>query len=273
LIASNFKRGATKAGRVGQAAAPGGPSAALDRRWAYQQAPAASRPAPTVTAEEGAKAAALLDKAIAAKGGLEKLRGLKTIVATQTVSSDTPSGVTSFYTTNYIQYPDRLRIETKVGDSANVQAFDGERVWVRDQRGVRDQPEAVARQVRTSLRRDVVALLLAAKSGTLTPRILPDVKDDAGKLDHVLELSALDLNPVLLYIDPESGLIDKLAFVDDAPSRPLVEERFSDYRTVDGIQIPFRGSRKIGSQSVERRTSDVNLNTPIDPTLFRRPGS
>jgi len=279
LVAANFKRGTAKAGGAdwaggaGRAGKAGKAGDVVNRRWAYQQAPAASRPAQTVTAEEGAKAAALLDKAIAAKGGLEKLRALKTIVATQTVTSDTSTGVTSFYTTNYIQYPDHLRIETKVGGSANVQAFDGEHVWVRDQRGVRDQPEVVARQVRTSLRRDVVALLLAAKSGTLTPRILPDVKNDAGRLDQVLELSALDLNPVLLYIDPESGLIDKLAFVDDAPSRPLVEERFADYRMVDGIQIPFQGSRKIGTQSVERRTTDVKLNTPIDPTLFKRPAS
>jgi hypothetical protein len=194
-------------------------------------------------------------------------------VATQTVTSQTPTGPADFDTTNYIQYPDHLRIETKVAGGANVQAFDGEQVWVRDQRGVRSQPEAVARQVRTSLRRDVVALLLAAKSGALTPRILPDVKNESGHLDHVLEVSAPDLNPILLYIDPESSLIDKLAFVDDAPSRPLVEERFADYRTVDGIQIPFQGSRKIGSQSVERRTSDVKINTPLDPSLFKRPTS
>jgi len=154
-----------------------------------------------------------------------------------------------------------------------VQAFDGEQVWVRDQRGPREQPESVARQVRTSLRRDVVSLLLAAKSGTLTPRLLPDVKNDAGRIDHVLEVSAPDLNPILLYIDPESSLIGKLAFIDNAPTRPLVEERFSDYRMIDGIQIPFQGSRQIGSQSVERRTRDVKLNTPIDPSLFKRPGS
>jgi len=121
----------------------------------YQQAPAASRPAPTVTAEEGSKAAALLDRAIAAKGGLEKLRALKTIVATQTVTSQTPEGPRTFETTNYIQYPERLRIETKVPDGVNVQAYDGVQVWVRDQRGAREQPDAVARQVRTSMRRDV----------------------------------------------------------------------------------------------------------------------
>jgi len=240
---------------------------------AYQQAPAASRPAPTVTAQEGAKAAALLDRAITAKGGLEKLRALKTIVATQTVTSQTPEGPRTFETTNYIQYPDRLRIETKVADGVNVQAYDGAQVWVKDQRGARDQPDGVARQVRTSLRRDVVALLLAANAGTLTPRLLPDVKDEAGQVDHVLELSAPDLNPIVLYINPDSGLIDKLSFVDDAPTRPLVEERFLNYRGVDGIQIPFQGTRRIGAQSVERRTTDVKINQPIDPSLFKRPTS
>ncbi len=118
-----------------------------------------------------------------------------------------------------------------------------------------------------------MALLLAAKAGTLTPRILPDVKDEAGQLDHVLELSAPDLNPIVLYVNLDSGLIDKLSFVDDAPERPLVEERFLNYRQVDGIQIPFQGTRRIGAQSVERRTTDVKINVPIDPALFKRPTS
>ena len=42
---------------------------------AYQQAPPASRPPLEPSRRERAKAEALLDKAIAAKGGLDKLRG------------------------------------------------------------------------------------------------------------------------------------------------------------------------------------------------------
>jgi len=228
---------------------------------------------PTLTQEDSAKAAALVDRAINAKGGLEKLKGLKTIIATQNVTVQNPTEPTSFETTNYIQYPDRLRIETKLENGINVQAFDGASVWVKDQHGVRGQPDAVVRQVRASLRRDVVSLLLGAKSGALTPRVLPDVKDVRGRLDHVLELSAPDLNPVLLYINPQSALVDKLTFVDDAPSRPLVEESFADYREVDGIQIPFQGTRQIGTQAVARRSSDVKVNAPIDPSLFKRPTS
>ena len=54
----------------------------------------------------------LLDRAIAAKGGLEMLRGIKTIVAKQTLTSDTPDGKSTTELTNYIGYPDRFRVET-----------------------------------------------------------------------------------------------------------------------------------------------------------------
>src|SRR5439155_26141831 len=82
LTAANFKRtrvraeagGAGRAGRV-PAASSHQPSAV-----AYRQTPAA-RQAPPIAAEQGIKAMELLDRAIAAKGGLEKLRAIKTIVA------------------------------------------------------------------------------------------------------------------------------------------------------------------------------------------------
>jgi len=57
------------------------------------------------------------------------------------------------------------------------------------------------------------------------------------------------------------------------PGRPLVEERFSDYRLVDGIQIAFQAVRKVGSLSVERRVTDLKVNAPIDAALFKRPAS
>jgi hypothetical protein len=198
---------------------------------------------------------------------------MKSIVAKQTLTNETTAGASQFETVNYIQYPDRLRIETHVPAGANIQGFDGAQAWIKDQRSVREQPDSVAREARLSLRRDIVALLLGAKDGALTPRILADVKDADGHQDHVLELSAPDLNPLLLYIDPQTGLIDKLTFVASAPSRPLVEERFSDYRAIDGIQIAFQAKRTIGAQSVERRITEIQVNIDLDPSLFKRPPS
>ena len=274
LTAANFKRGAARA-------AVGGPDAAgADQRVG----PGGHRGPPlryvddnqqsTIAPQEGEKAKTLLDQAIAAKGGLEKLRGIKTIVAAQTMKNPDAEGrVTE--TTSYIQYPDRFRIETKVPDGMVVQAYDGTESWTREPRSTRPRilPEQLARNARDSLRRDTLLLLLAAKDGKLTPRILPDVKDASGRVDHALEVSGPDLNPVVLYIDPATSLVRKQVFAGEGPGRPLIEEQFSDYRPVDGIQLAFTASRKVGPQTVERRASSIKINPPIDPTLFKRPAS
>jgi len=236
---------------------------------AYQQAPISARPSTEQSAGEHAKAVALLDQVIAAKGGLEKLRALKTIVAKQTQASKRADGESLVETTNYIQYPDRFRIEAP----DVVQVFDGTKAWIKNQRGVQEGPETLAREAILAMRRDVVALLLAAKDGKLTPRLLPDVKDAEGALSHAIELSAPDLNPIVLYVDPATSLVKKRIYTADAPARPIVEEQFFDYREVDGIQMPFRATQKVGPLSVERRTGDLKLNSPVDAALFKRPVS
>ena len=236
---------------------------------AYQQAPLASRPSQRPAPEETANAIAMLDKVVEAKGGLERLRALKSIVAKQTQVSQRPDGESTVETTNYIEYPSHLRVETQ----GQVQAYDGARVWMQDNRGVHDAQEMFVREMAAGLRRDVVALLLAAKAGTVAVRLLPDVKDADGLISHALELSATDLNPIVLYVDPESSQIRKRLYAADAPGRPIIEEAFFDYRAVDGIQFAFRATQKVGPLSVERRVTDVKINAPLDPALFKRPGS
>ena len=47
---------------------------------------------------------------------------------------------------------------------------------------------------------------------------------------------------------------------------------FSDYRRVDGVQVPFRADVRRGGQVILSRTlTTVLLNTPLDDTLFARP--
>jgi hypothetical protein len=113
--------------------------------------------------------------------------------------------------------------------------------------------------------------LLAAQSGGLTPRLLPDVTDADGRVNRALELSATDLNPIVLYLDPASGQIVRRTYTADAPGRPIVEENFFDYRDVDGVQFAFRATQRVGPTLVERRVTDVKINTPVDPALFTRP--
>ena len=263
LTAANFRRSGTRAALM-----PAGLQLPAPRLQ-YQQAPIASRRSDEQSPDEAAKAMALVDQAIAAKGGLDKLRALKAIVARQTQASRRPDGESQVETTNYIQYPDRFRVEAP----DLVQGYDGSRAWMKDRSGVHDAPDALARDAALSLRRDVVPLLLAAKSGAVAVRLLPDVKDPEGRLNHAVELSASDLNPIVLYVDPETSMIRKRLFTANAPGRPVVEEQFSDYRSVDGIQFAFEATQKVGPLSVERKVTEVKINPPLDPALFKRPAS
>jgi zinc protease len=224
---------------------------------------------------EATRATALLNQAIAGKGGLEKLRGVKNITVTQVLTSSSGDRRGSAEAINIIQYPDRFRIEMKGPQGASVQGFDGTDAWTKDPRGgVQVGPATMVQEARAGLRRDVISLLLAGKDGAVAVRALPDVQDASGKVSHALEFSARDLNPIVLSIDPASGLVTKQTFVaPPAAGGDLVEETFSDYRAVDGVQFAFQAVRMIGQLKVERQVRDIKVNAPIDSSTFSRPRS
>jgi hypothetical protein len=144
---------------------------------------------------------------------------------------------------------------------------------VRDPAGTHAVQDFQIRELEAGLKRDTIALLLAAEEGTVRPRVLPDVKDDAGRVHHALELSGSGFEPIVLYVDPDSGLIAKQVYVSGGGERPLIEEQFGDYRAVDGIQVAFSAKVLRGGRPVlERRVSEIAFNKPLDPGLFKRPG-
>jgi zinc protease len=267
LTTADFQRPAhaARGARAGVGADPGPRIVSVN----HQQ------PGPTTIApEEGAKAEALVDEVIAAKGGLERLRALKTITAVTKATIVTPGGAVEAETTTYLEYPDHVHVETKLPQESQVQVFDGQRAWVRDARGLHDVPERAVRGIQLTLRRDVISALLAAHDGVLRPRLLPDVKDEAGSLHHALELSGADIDPFVLYVDPATHLIVKQTYVVGGPGQPVIEELSSDYRLVDGVQVAFGATvRQGGRQVVDRHVTDFKINAPIDPALFRRPAA
>jgi hypothetical protein len=226
---------------------------------------------PSITAEEGAGARLLLDRAIAAKGGLPRLRAIRSITAATSTLVMSGEGLEAEATT-YLVYPDRVRIDTTLQGVTSLQVYDGDRAWVRDPSGVHELPADATRNLKVSLQRNPISLLLAADRGTVRARLLPDVKDDTGTRRRALEMSGTDLDPVVLYVDPDTGLISKETYVAGGPGQPLIEELFSDYRPVDGVQVAyFTTIRRGGRPILEQRVRDITINGPLDSTLFERP--
>jgi len=268
LIAADFKRDGTRAGGKGAGAnrAGGASGAGLVAYVAPQQQS-------TIVAEEGAKAKALLDRVVEAKGGLAKLRSIKSITAVTTSTAQTPNGPVEAQSTTILEYPNRVRVDTTLPQGRTIQVYDGQQAWVRDPRGLHEVDASMIQELEAGLKRDTVALLLAAESGTIRARVLPDVKDEGGVVRHALELSGPGFEPIVLYVNADTALIAKQAYVAGGGERPLIEEQFSDYRPVDGVQVAFAAKVLRGGKPVlERRVSEIAFNKPVDPTLFKRPG-
>jgi zinc protease len=274
LTAPDFKKAGAGAGKAGA----GGAGAALRASGvlAYQQTS-------SIKPQAGPEARALLERVIAAKGGIDKLRGVRNITArTSTELPPPPEGARGrgrgndgpvyAETTTYLEYPNHVRVETKLPAGTIVQVFDGTRAWVKDPGGVHDVPEQGMTDVRLGLRRDTIAALLAAYDGALNARLLPDIKDEAGRMHRALELTGKDLDPMVMYIDPETFRITRQTYVAGGPGAPLVEELFGDYRPIDGVQIAFSATVRRGSETlIERKIVDLRINDSLDPALFKRP--
>jgi hypothetical protein len=273
LMTVDFKRPVRTVRRVHPALPPPNVGAPRVRPAAWtEQQPA--NPAPRVVAQEGEAARALLTRVVTAKGGLTTLRGIRNIVAVTQAAMVTPDGKVDSQTTTYLQYPNRVRVETRLPDATIVQGYDGARAWVKDPSGIHDVPPQLVRELETGLRRDTVAVLLAAVDGQVRARLLPDVKNAAGEIHHALELSASGLDPMILHINPKTNLIAKQTYVAGGPGTPLMEEVFGDYKPVDGVQIAFTAEvRRDGAAVLERHISDIRINQPLDASLFARPRS
>jgi zinc protease len=282
LIANDFRRSAGGA-KPPAPAKPGGRGGAVARGAAGLEPLGASGPTvvrtsfqqpPSAEPRGADSASALVDSMIAAKGGLDTLRHVGGIKAVTRAGIATPNGEIEAESTTYLAYPDRVRVETKLPNETVVQVFDGTRAWVQAGGITRDVPEQEVRELRATLRRDTLRLLLAARDGLLKARSLPDARDADGKRLRVVELSGRDFEPLVLYVDPATALVMKQSYVVGGPGQPLIEEFFSDYKPVNGVQIAFSAAvSRAGERVLERRVTDISINPPLEPALFQRPAS
>jgi zinc protease len=235
-----------------------------------------ARPAPAAKEPEQAgvetPASRLIERAIDAKGGLARLQAVRTARADTQTTLVTPDGPLKTASSTYIAYPDRYRVEAALPSGRLVQVYAGGDAWVRGPDGLVEASPAERERFRSGAGRDIISLLLRAGRGEITARALPDARDGGRRL-HVLELAPDTRDAVTLFLDPGTALVVKQRYMSDGPAGPAEsEEIFSDYRTVDGIQVAFRAVvRQAGATVVEREVTRFAINIPLDDALFRKP--
>jgi zinc protease len=223
--------------------------------------------------EVDAETRALIARAVAAKGGLDLLRSIQT-VRVDAVTTVSINGIaTDLPGTTSIRYPAAFRMETRTPAGPLIQVFNAGNYWIQDRQGVHAAPAPMAEQIRGTVQRDTVPLLIALAEGKVRARAAGTV--DQGRTVPSLDVTLPGSPPLTLIFDPATALLTKTRYRSgDTPSGPEigVEEVYSDYRDVNGLKVAFTTElRREGAPAVRRTVSKFEFNVPLDQSLFSKP--
>ena len=208
----------------------------------------------------------LLDKAIAAKGGLAKLQGIKTVRAEGTMTVQSVGKPVAFPFVSSIEYPERFRVDADMPGGKLTQVYADGRYWIAEAGAVKELPPEARGPIQSNVQRDIVRVLVTAATGALVVR---EVDSDEPSLGAI-EISGDGLAPLTLLINRINGLIEKVRYVADPEGRS--EEAYSDYRNVNGIQVPFHTVvRRAELSPLQRDVKTVHFNVTLPPGLFTKP--
>jgi outer membrane lipoprotein-sorting protein len=232
--------------------------------------------APTLRAADDAMA--LIDKAIKAHGGAEKLGKIK---AQQWSAKGKVNvmGASIEYTANYsFQEPDKLRFDFESnfnGMKLEVAAgTDGKKYWEKSGDKTREMEKKKADAFRHNLYTMHLTQLLPLKEKGFTLSLTGAEKVD-GKPALGLLVSSKGRPDVTLFFDKETGLLVKslTEMWDEFTDKTVPQETIiSDYKDKDGVKVFGKlVIKRDGKTFIEEEFSDQKFLDKLDAKLFEMP--
>jgi len=215
----------------------------------------------------------LVKKNIEARGGLEKLQGVKSLRMTGTMSLGAQGSAPTILE---FKRPSRVRWEFTVDGQTAMQAFDGTKGWVVLPFGGDTAPHAMSAEDQKGIARqaDIDGPLVDAESKgnriEVVGRARPDERD-AWKL----KITSKDGDVLYVFLDAKTYLqfLTETERTVDGQTMQVVN-RIGDYRNVDGVKFPHSfeaTSQGVPSQILHFDTIEVNV--PIDDARFAMPSA
>ena len=228
----------------------------------------------TATAEEIRRGRNLVEQAIAAHGGEQRLRDIhETIVESEmtlTVRGETANGRLR----QVRKDPDRLKLVTSFGNRQTFQVLSGRQSWslLPGDTTLRVGDSTEVAGLRATFRTDPARLLRAAADSTarLAHRGRENLEGrESERVDVVFE----DGGARRMFFDPVSRRL--LAVEALEPGRTMIAPTrwlFADYRQVQGVWWPHDERRLVGGEPyMQLRTVSVQFNPGVSDEEFQAP--
>lgn len=226
--------------------------------------------AATQTADE------VVEKHLAAMGGREALGKLTSRKATGTMTVMTPNGPISGPLEVYSKAPNKTRLYvvldlTAMGMNDKLtldQKFDGTTGWALNT--LQGDRQITGNQLDNMKNASFPSPLLSYKATGMTVELLPN-ETVAGTSLIVLKITPKVGSVSKLFLDPVTYLVVRSSATINSPEMGGDVEQVneaSDYRTVDGVKIPFKTVQTAGPQTATIVFEKVEHNIAIDDAIF-----
>ncbi|MEM8484091.1 MAG: hypothetical protein AAF564_01020 [Bacteroidota bacterium] len=215
---------------------------------------------------------ALIEKHIAARGGVDNIKAVQTVKMTGKVEV---MGM-DIDMTNYLKRPNKIRAMLVIpAMNAEVnQGYDGEMGWMQNPGS---DPQPMPKELSKGMKdqADIDGMLMNYEEKDITLEYLGEgmVNDMPA---HKIKVTRPDQPDAIVYIDKASYLEVKLEGegVNPQTGQPAKTETFmSDYRSVNGVQMAHLMEVKMDGTTFQKITmSEIVTNIEVDDSIFGMPG-
>ena len=232
-----------------------------------------SSPAPAVqTRGSEASARALFEKVVTALGGREKIAAVKDVRTHSQVTAQAASGEMAISMETTMVFPDHLaqQVDGPYGRFVMIATPAG--AYLLTDQGPKDLPNLMRDELLRQVTR--TAYFLVQKSDDPKFRVALGGEEKVGDAaTRALDVSYGE-DAVRWFVAPATGRILRSSHdsISQTGKTVRVVSDFSDFKTADGLTLPYRIVVKTEGEPDQTVTLDeVKINPGADPKLFEKP--
>ncbi len=232
--------------------------------------PGEELPEPTEAAAE--KGTEIMQRALAAMGGADKVRSVQSIGSLMKASMTTPGGDLELDIKLTLVYPDKFRLDMQTPMGPIVQVLNGDAGWMSTPQGVMALQGSQAADLKKQVRFELFNVLKAFADGAIDVQLLEETELDGREVfDLLVSLDEETFAHVFVSKD-DYTIVGNSRRANTMEGPTDVTEILSDFREVDGLRVSFASVQRAGGKEVSSSSiSEFTVNPEVDLTIFAKP--
>ena len=216
---------------------------------------------------------ALAAKVAQALGGEAKLKTVKSLRSAFTLTQKVGNESGNIQVESTIVFPDRLRADLHTAQGTFAMIATPEAGFMAGEGQVQDMPSSRKKETTEQIHRDIVYLAQHAHDPAFSFTAAGKEKSGADEL-AIVDVSGPGVT-MRWFVDPQSGKLVRETYTSLGQGGPVDSETdFSEWKTVDGLNLPFhRDNKQGGKDSSSTEFTKIEINPTVDPKIFEKPAA